>query len=398
MVSKLDRSTIVTLCILVLLCLAGVSVPGYRSWKARQQETLKVRCAQALKDKEWDQLETCATAWLDLDKKNGFAWLYLGAAYQAKGDFELAAECLNSLDESDPKCLEALLELVEMQLGKLNRPLEAVATCRRIIKIDPDITKAHQRLTFFYAMTLQRREMIRCIRASIDLNAAEPEAYAYLLMASALRFSNGYRINSHWLKSDPNYEHFQVACAVFLAKGSSRDDASASDDPGAVVDPTLEPLVLECRERFPNNTEILAYLLEFAVERGDLDEIADLLSAAPAGAELDSRFWRYKGWYHAAVEEFEYAEKAYRESLRWDPYDWRSRHQLAAVLRRQNKLDEMQLLTELALKGKKLEQEVQALANAADVSVEMARRISDFANRVGDSQVADGIRNSLEKL
>ena len=356
MVSKLDRSTIVTLCILVLLCLAGVSVPGYRSWKARQQETLKVRCAQALKDKEWDQLETCATAWLDLDKKNGFAWLYLGAAYQAKGDFELAAECLNSLDESDPKCLEALLELVEMQLGKLNRPLEAVATCRRIIKIDPDITKAHQRLTFFYAMTLQRREMIRCIRASIDLNAAEPEAYAYLLMASALRFSNGYRINSHWLKSDPNYEHFQVACAVFLAKGSSRDDASASDDPGAVVDPTLEPLVLECRERFPNNTEILAYLLDFAVE------------------------------------------KAYRESLRWDPYDWRSRHQLAAVLRRQNKLDEMQLLTELALEGKKLEQEVQALANAADVSVEMARRISDFANRVGDSQVADGIRNSLEKL
>ncbi|MDP6553380.1 MAG: hypothetical protein QGG71_01865 [Pirellulaceae bacterium] len=392
MVSKLDRSTIVTLCILVLLCLAGVSVPGYRWWKTRQKETLKARCAQALKDKEWDQLETCATAWLDLDKDNGFAWLYLGQAVQQKGDFERAAECLGALDDSHPRCLPALLELVEMQLAKLNRPLDAVETCHRIIKIDPNVTKAHQRLIFFYAMTLQRREMIRAIRRAIDLNAAQPEAYAYLLEASSLRFSNGYQINTHWLKSDPENEQFQVARAIFWAK---TEEPSSEAGPTKDGSPSSGPIE-ECRRKFPEDAEILAYLLENQVLAGNTSNVESLLATAPASAELDGRFWRFKGWYHAARNELDEAEQAYRESLKWDPYDWRSRHQLATVLRRQNKLDEVERMTELALEGKKLERDLRELPNMADVSVEIARDIADLAESAGDLQVANGIRRSLE--
>lgn len=403
MPSRLDRSTLITLCVLAAVCLPAASYWGYRGWQQRQQqartrleETLRQRCDKAMKDKNWSQLETSATAWLKLDRKNGFAWLYLGEAAQRQGDFERAAECLSALDEADPKCQPALLELVELQLGKFNRPLDAMETCRRIIKLNPLVAKAHQRLIFFYAMTLQRREMIREIRRTIDLNAAEPEAYAYLLLASSLRFSNGYQVNTHWLKSDPDNEYFQVARAVFLARGAAEQDKSISESNPSPAKPGFDRLLLECREKFPDNAEILAYLLEAEVEAGNADNVASLLATAPAAAELDSRFWRFKGWYHAAANDLEEAERAYRESLKWDPYDWRSRHQLAGVLRRQNKLDEVDALTELALEGKRLEQALLELPNTGEINVELAREIAEFSERIGDVQVASRIRASLD--
>jgi len=403
MATKLDRSTIITAWFLGLVCLATASYWGYHVWnarqqeaRARQQETFRQRCDEAMKNKNWDLLETTATAWLNLDQKNGFAWLFLGEAAQRKGNYERAAQCLGALDESDPKCLPALLELVEMQLGKFNRPLEAMETCRRIIKINPNVPGAHQRLTFFYAMTLQRREMIREIRRTIDLNVAEPEAYAYLLLASSLRFSNGYRVNTHWLKSHPENEHFQVARAVFLARGAAENDESV--EAALAVDPNLESLLQDCRAKFPDNAEVLAYLLEVQVEAGNADKVASLLATAPASAELDSRFWRFKGWYHAVANELKEAEDAYRESLKWDPYDWRSRHQLAGVLRRQNKLDEVETLTELAIQGKKLEQSLLVLPSTTEITIELAKEIADFSERIGDVQVAVGIQNSLNKV
>ncbi len=401
MVSKLDRSTKVTLCVLALVSGTAVSYWGYQAWKvqslARHEATLRRACEQAMKRENWDELEANATAWLDLDNSNGFAWLFLGEAAQRKGDFERAAVCLGSLDESDPKCLPALLELVEMYLGKFNRPLDAVKTCQRIIAIDPNVTKAHQRLTFFYAMTLQRREMIRTIRRTIELSAAEPEAYAYLLLASSLRFSNGYQVNTHWLASDPQNEHFQVARAIFLAKGAHTDQAPGTDDETAGTNPGEHRLIHECREKFPVNVEILAFFLASEVEAGNVENVENLLATAPENAELDSRFWRFKGWYHAATNQLVEAENAYRESLKWDPYDWRSRHQLAGVLRRRQETAEVDTLTNLALEGKQLETELLALPNTAEISVGLARRIAALAERLGDTPVAASIRASIDE-
>ncbi len=394
MVSKLDRSAKLSLSVLGLVCCGAAFYWGYQTWHrqtmARREAQLRQDCERAMKAEKWAELETYATTWLDLDKKNGFAWLYLGEAAQRQGDYELAAECLGSLDESDPKCIPALLELVEMHFGKFNRPLEAVKICNRIIELNPDIPQSHQRLTFFYAMTLQRREMIRTIRRAIELNAAEPEAYAYLVLAGKLRFTNGYQVNSHWLKSDPDNEHFQVAQAIFLTMIDDDTDPSKAEG-------TDSPSLIDaCCERFPDNVEILAYLLDQHVTAGDTDAVAELLSSAPAAAELDGRFWRHKGWYHGVVNELEQAEAAYRESLKWDPYDWQSRHELAGILRRRQHLDEVDELTELALEGKQIQQALLALPSTAEVTVDLASRIADFAAAIDDGLVAERIRASLE--
>lgn len=356
----------------------------YRYWTHHRGEQLQVECAAAMKAQEWETLGTLADEWLQLDADNGFAWLYLGEAAQRREDFELTAKCLASLRDDDPKCVAALTELVELQLAKLNRPLDAVDTCQRILRLDPKTCMAHQRLVFFYAMTLQHRKMDEQILASIEAGCVSTDMLIYHFGGSSMRFSNGYKITTHWLEDDPESELFAVAQAIHLSKKLAAADATQS----GIAD---DPLVRACIDKYPQNLEVLAHKLDAFISNGDLQKISRVLADAPADAQEDGRFWRVKGWLHGGEGHLDLARDAFQTALRLSPYDWRARHQYAGVLRRLGVTDNIEELTETAFEGKQLERALFELPTTADLPDAIRFQLIQHAKRVGDHSFASAI-------
>ncbi len=117
-------------------------------------------------------------------------------------------------------------------------------------------------------------------------------------------------------------------------------------------------VVAEYSQRFPRNVELLAYRLERSVAKGDVDAVAGLLADLPAEVESDNRFWRYRGWLRMTNGELAEAEGCFRKAIELNVYDYLSRHQLASVLRRSKRMEEVKVLEEVAVEGKDLHNEL----------------------------------------
>ncbi|MFH1922430.1 MAG: hypothetical protein ABIP48_21420, partial [Planctomycetota bacterium] len=127
------------------------------------------------------------------------------------------------------------------------------------------------------------------------------------------------------------------------------------------------------------------------------EKVSQLLSQAPPDAVGDSRFWRYKGWLHAAGGELGEAESSYRKALELNCYDPESQHHLAGVLRRLEKFDEVKIFEELAREGKQLQREILQLENVLAAPPELMRRMAQYAKKCGDDLMADKLFQRLEE-
>ncbi|MDA1018398.1 MAG: hypothetical protein O3A00_28575, partial [Planctomycetota bacterium] len=269
---------------------------------------------------------------------------------------------------------------------------ESAATCERILEIEPRATAPYQRLIFFHALTMQPRKMVGWIRLSMDRGREPPEAYPYLLIANSLRFSNGEFVTHKWLQSHPDYEPLLVARAIYNVRGDAGKVIRESGQrPESLKSSSLD----DARRRFPENFELLAFDLQKAVDQGDVATVNGLLPRVPENAQLDSRFLRFVGWSHAAGGQLQDALQSYRAAIAADPFDWRARHELANVLRRMSRLDEVATEVELASLGKKLESEVLELKNPSEISGELLGRIADYSNSCGEKKVAARLRRRV---
>jgi tetratricopeptide (TPR) repeat protein len=341
----------------------------------------------------WDELDKLAADWTSWDPANGPAWLFLAEAAKQKGDYQRTADCLGKLADDDPRVIPALMERMRICFEHLNQPLDAVATCERILRIEPQASRAHSRLVFFYAMSLQRQQLVRCLRRAIEARSEPPEAYVYLFGADWLYFSNALAINRHWLESHPDEEAFLVAQALLVA-------SAAAGEPIDPLDPNSpiggdETLIKECLERFPENIEVLAYYLQKEADAGNLQPLAEMLSRAPAAAEKDNRFWRCKGIYHAERGELDPAIDAFQHALDCQPYDWRARHRLATSLRLSGKPQEAERQTQLALLGKQIEKEIKDLPSVDEASGDLLSRLAAYAAASGDRLVEEALQFRL---
>lgn len=379
--------------LVVLMALAVISGATYSTWRSRQVAQIEANCRDAMRRKNWEELETHAQRWLTLDDDSSLAWLYLGEAAQRRGDLELTAKCLASVPDGDPRCVPALLELVELQLGHWERPLDAIETCERILQQAPAEKIAHQRLVYIYALSLQRTKMLEQIQAAAAADCMTPEMIVYLLNSPALKFSNGVTVNSLWLKSHPETEVFEVARAIQLAQIASNAGSAFLTDSGLA--PGDESLIGECRKKYPRNVEVLAFFLEKASSQGDHEEVARILAGAPAEAESDSRFWRAKGWLHQDRQELDLAEEAYVQGLQANPFDWRTRHQYAGSLRLQGKLQEVERETALALEGKQLERQLFEIATVGEIPQHLRPTMLKYCEQMGDTKTVGLITRAL---
>ena len=414
---------------------------GLRMQSRWQNQQYADQCRDHRKRSDWKKLAEVSEIWCQREPGKAEPWIYAAEAAQQQEQFALAADLLRRVPDDDPRTISALLARSNLLFGaSVNDPLQGVATCERILRIDPTVAEARQRLIFYYAMTLQRAEMEYHIREAIRLGIDTPEDYVYLIGKDWLVFTNGSELNHQWLNKYPDHETFLVARAMHLiltgkvsetgtylepavkirlrnkmpVDGGSESLPPSQGSPGGHFEgdsdqydpnaPFLERIanydaVMErYLKQYPHNVELLCYFLAKASTRGDQERVAELLAQAPEEAVSDNRFWRYKGWLHAERGQLTEAEAALRESLKLHPYDYSSRHFLTDVLRRQERFDEVEYIAGLSTEGNELRRILLEMPNARAVPPGVLNRMAFYAKFCGDSVVAEALSARVERL
>lgn len=383
----------------VLFAIGGVALASYRSYVHRQQAELAERCRHAQADGDWPRLEALAREWASWSPNESTPWIYAAEAAEAMHNPVMAAEYLSHIGDDAP--LSAFHALGRLQMEVLNQPRAAIETSLRTVALHPRDSETHLRLLFYYAMTCQRSKVIAEAERAIDVGCDTLPTYAYLVSANSLTFNNGYDMNMLWLESEPDSELYYVAAVVHLMANRKLPDLAAAASTGR--DKPLMPLeffdqkVSEALERYPENIELQATRLARLCQAGDVPGVAKALSAAPAATATDARFWRYKGWYHTAHQQWSQAIEAYEKSLALDPLDWSSQHELATALRRSNELERAEEMQRRATLGKELLRAI-GLAPRIDLLPDGTMpKIADYLEMCGEDAIGQALRRRLSK-
>lgn len=386
---------------------AGIVGGGHLLWKAQRSRDLERQCRRARDAGDWNAVARLSATWAAIAPDDADPWLFNAQAAMTQNRLADADAALAHLPDGDPKTIPGLLERVDLLFGELARPFEAVRTCERILALDPRSGAAHQRLTFYYAVTLQRIRLIEQARRTIDFGCDIPETYVYLLGADWITLSNAQSINQQWLANDPDNELFLVAIARGYMSNRGLDDTDVEDDAPAEGDqpaedvrevPEHERRLAEYLDRFPTNLELLAYFLQKASTTGDAERVVALLAQAPPEAQRDNRFWRFKGWLHSIRGESDEAEKAFREALRLHPFDWATQHQMAGILRKKGQRSDAARMATLAEAGRQLRKTILAQPDVRSIPPAVLADMAAYAANCGDDLVASRLAARVDRL
>lgn len=371
------------------LLLILVGLVGYRFWRHKTISVLGEACAAAIDSQDWERAEEIGLRWAALDSTNARVLVYLADAAKGQRAFDRMTEYLLRVPDSDPDAPLLLALAAEVQFNELVHPFEAEQTWRRLLAVRPDSNVARKRLQYFYALTLQRDKLQEQIREALATQSESPDTFVYQVLLYALSFTNAYPQLTVWLQSDPQNETLRVARAWALVKAPTNVDARSYSGTG--VRPGDRALLDECLRDFPENPELFAFQLDEAVDQGDVSALARLLSRAPAAADRDPRYWRGRGWYLRSQNSLEGAATAYSKAIQLFPFDWRARHELSLVLRRQGEVSSAAEQAELSLAGKELERRILELPNTSEVPTTILQEIGAYARRVGDQELATAL-------
>lgn len=376
-----------------LLLVAGSVTLGSRWWRASRTSSLLAACRDAVAHRDWSQLDKLASRWVDWDPSSSDAQVFLAEASVQLGRTEQAADALGRVQDTYHGALQALAVRGEIQFADLNRPHEAVATWRRMLEIDPRADLAHQRLIYYYSMTLRRSEMLAQILESMEWHCEPPEAYAYYLLAFDLNFSDGLSVVTRWRENMPDDPDLEVARALYIAKYTP-DQGQAMFGASTVAAGDLT-LINECLAKYPSHLEVLAFHLDHAIYDGDAHRVLRLLEVSPETAKGDPRFWRARGWYLAEQGMHAEAEQALRQALKLHPPSWRTWLILAGVLRRLQHAQAAQA-AQIAMDGKQLERDLFELPTARALDDQLGSRIHAYLSSTGPASVALALERRLK--
>lgn len=382
--------------IAALVVAAYVTPSVYHEWCSFQRRESAAQCRKALSRQRWDEVESIADRWSVWDSQNGEPWQFRAQAAAGRQDWPAAANFLTRIPDSDTQVVQAMIELSKLSFTHLNDPLRGVEACERILRNKSHATGAHQQLIWFYAMTLQRDQLVKQIRAAIAAQQEPREAYLYYFLADTFRSNDAVKLNERWLESSPDKECFQVARVLHLQDSEAESsDSSAttsnSDHPAPITGRSKLELVEELLKRFPHNVELLAYAAQKRITAGDVDGVTTLLSQAPDTATQDSRFWHIKGWLHESNNELEEAATTYRRALELHALDWNTMNRLAVVERRRQNIDEVQRLTERVEQAKNLRQQLRQLPAVELVTPAILLDLATLARECGDQEIGPAL-------
>ncbi len=355
-----------------------------------RQYSYSHQCFKAGAAQDWPKMEQVAKAWARWQPSTAAPWLKAAEAATRQGNLLGTAEYLAQLPDSAP--VEAFHELSRIQLELLNQPESAAQTCRRTLTAYPADVESHQRLFAYYAMTCQRRELITEARRAINEGGASLVTFAYYAAANWLTLANGHDFNLRMLKNDPNNELFLVASLIHLLANPELIPKSEA----AVPMEQYEAMIASMLQRFPKNIELLASRGRFLCQHGATDDLAKLLADIPDQASDDCRFWRLKGWYHSAREEWSEARNAYEHALDLWPMDWISQHELAIVLRRADTLDNADKMQRRANLGKEVMRNILSAPKLDVSNRSVFEKIIAYMEECGELSTAKSLRRLLD--
>lgn len=388
-----------TLALFAIMCV--LAPMGYKAFVVFQIRRHVWDAAEARQAGDFSKAESLSVklAWWDPD--NALPWIMAAENAYDQGAAARAASYLERLPEDDERTPDAMLELANLYFGEVNRPEKGEAALLKAIRINPELGEAHRRLIFYYGITLQRPKMIAQAREAIRRKCDIPETYIYLIGADWITFSNGHDLNQQWAQGAAEKETFRVAQLMHWIGSKGLDEAAdfVEDEEKKTRLAEHEQAVRKALADHPHNPELLAYLLKQRAIKGDVDQVIELLGKVRSADGEDNRFWRFKGWLHAANGELKEAEAAYRKALELNPFDWHSQHELAGVLRRLGRFESVERLASLALEGKDLRKTILQLPNVQSAPIPVLERIRDYADACGDSQAARqlGLRVQIMK-
>ena len=388
-------------CLLIGLSLI-VGVVGWWGWRNGCATFFRQGCLRAQADGDWEATEQQALLWASYAPGSAAPFVYAAEAALARQAMPRAAAYLDLVPNDDPAAVPALLERVDMLFADLADPFAAEQTCRRILAIDPTTGDAHQRLTFFYAVTLQRTLLANQARQAIQHGCELPEAYVYLVAADWITLSNIVRVNQPWQARWPDEELFLVAIArgEVSARGQDlspeNDEAAATGEHATAQEPIATMRTL--RKRFPGNLELLAFALERAITAGDQEAVATLLAAVPKSGTQDNRFWRFKGWLHGVRQEFDEAHQAFHHALSLNPFDFLTRHYLADVARKRGETETASQLAVLARSGRQLRRTIMEQPEVRSMSLPVMQEIAEYIDACGEPTIAERLYSRIEQM
>jgi len=299
----------------------------------------------------------------------------------------------------DAAPVEAFHELSLLQMETLVQPLAARDTCQRALKLHPNDSESSLRLLFIHAMMCERDAVIKEAERAIRSGADTRVTYAYWVSAKWLTFSNGYDLNRFWLERQPDIEIFEVAALSHLLFNRDIAGTTTQTDVGQTQResaPENQKLLKSLMDRFPKNKELLTIALSNLIQVGDVAKFADLLSSAPSETTNDNRFWRFKGWYHSAVEEWDESAKAYENALQLCPVDFASQIELAGVLRRTQGIEAAKETQSKATLGTEVALSILRAANFESISVSDYKKMADYLELCGKTEFARRVRRLSE--
>ena len=376
---------------------------GYQYWESGRALRLKESCFAAREARNWPNAERLAIEWAKFDPVLADPLIIAAEAAMEQGNFVAAGDYLEALPDDDPKTIPALLQRVDLMFGQLSQPHEAVRTLDRILTIDPACCEARHRLTFYYAITLQRIKTADVTRRTIEAGCDLPETYVYLMGADWLTLANTESVNDRWLAANPGTERFAVASirgeiANRGLEDSLNDEATAQQGSTSEVAQSREARLRELFEEYPENLEALAYFLQKAQTAGDVEEVTRLLATAPEAALGDNRFWRFKAWVHGTRDELEEANAAYDESLSLFPFDAIAMHEQAVIQRKLGEDAEAARLADLADRGRTLRRTILQQPSVQATSPETMVEIADYIADCGETAVAQRLRERIAMM
>jgi len=371
----------------------------YYAIKPAVIRSLSDSCREAMQANDLERLEVSASRWHAWDPGKAAPVIYLAEAANRAKQYERAVEFLDELPDDDPLTPPALVEQSTLLFEEINRPIAGAEALERAVRLQPMEAEARRRLVYFYAFTLQRKKMVEqaydTIRHACDL----PETYVYLMARDWLSFANAYAENTKWLKGAPDEELFLVARAIYRIRSKALDELNEAEldgPPAPDGTPYHRKVIAEYFQRFPRNLELLAYYLELGVGKGEIEEVARLLAEAPSEAAEDNRFWRCRGWLHVARNELGEGEDCYRKALAINRYDYLTQHQLASVLRRLRRPEQVKELEELSLEGKDLRRQISRLQSVNKIPPGILQKMLAHAKKCGDDLAASHLEKRLE--
>ncbi|MFN9717430.1 MAG: hypothetical protein ACK58L_01980 [Planctomycetota bacterium] len=384
---KMQRA--IFLGILILLCSAGAWF-GNLSWTRHRLSELQAQCRTAKIEKAWNKLQIDAARWTELEPTSGQAWAIRALASQETGDLPASAGFLERIPDADPIAIPAFIELSGIYFETLRSPVKGEATCHRILAINPEIVAAHQRLTHYYAMTLQRQRAINQVRESIRRRAESVSTYCYFVTLPDLVFQDAIVRVESWLEASPEEKSLRIAQTLIR----TRDDSLRS---GNDFEQKMSDELRHWHQQEPDNLELLTTLLEILSREGDREAVGRLLENAPLAASDDHRMWRIRSWYAQTDGDLVTAEEHLRQSLRLYPMDWHSWHQLSGLLRQANRIDSATKAMETAKFGKELQNVLLILLTPEAPPVEALEGILDYAIACGDEFVVENLSRRLKR-